>query len=576
MNRPAHALSRVVFVVVGAGFVGLAAPARAVDILRQDITVDLTGAELRVSVDAIVDGGGDLPMYALVAPATASVDGVDVDVVDDPGQYRGLVQWLTLPGGDGQAVHLELTGPPRCASLVQPGTDACTYRSDERALLPLTPGAAWHLSNLFGADPFVGSITVRAPAGHAVIAGQTAGRDVGDGSVVFDVVVPTELLAVVARDVVDVVSVDVVSVDGVGGGAGRVRVPVPSEADRPALATLAATGALAWPVYEELFGALPVDEVRYAPVSGRYPFGGMGLVATVLVGDFIADPAFGYMVEQGAAHELAHSWWGGLTSAVDPAEGGFLQEALAEWSAWQALGDVDEAVRDAGVRMNAVWYLTQIGDNDVAILDAGDDPDAYVLTTYHKGSGVLRALEAEVGSDAFAAALRALVARGPGGLSVAALDEELTRASGIDVSASLDQWLRAPGHPALRIAVDDGAVFVDDAAGFDVIVPVRVVAADGSAKDVVVATGGSVDVDVDTVLVEIDPRWTLVRTVTPARKGDISCDGRVDAVDLIEVALRIGARIPDERRQDGGYDPLYDVDGDGDVDADDVDAVSGG
>lgn len=574
MTRPAHAaLSRVVVVVVAvAVVVGAAAPARAFDIVRQDITVDLSGAELRVSVDAIVDGGGDLPMYALAAPATARVDGVDVEVVDDPGEYRGLVQWLTLPGGDGQAVHLELTGPPRCASLVQPGTDACTYRGDERALLPLTPGAAWHLSNLFGADPFVGSITVRAPAGHVVIAGQTAGREASDGGVTFDVVVPTELLTVVSRAVVDVVSVDVDDVDAVVRG--RVRVPVPSEADRPALATLAATGARAWPVYEELFGALPVDEVRYAPVSGRYPFGGMGLVATVLVGDFIADPAFGYMVEQGAAHELAHSWWGGLTSAVDPAEGGFLQEALAEWSAWRALGDVDEAVRDAGVRMNAVWYLTQIGDNDVAILDAGDDPDAYVLTTYHKGSGVLRALEEEVGSDAFAAALRALVARGPGGLSVLALDEELTRASGIDVSASLDQWLRAPGHPTLRVAVDDGAVFVDDDAGFDVSVPVRVVAADGTAREVVVATGGSVDLDDDTVLVEVDPRWTLVRTVTPARAGDVSCDGRVDAVDLIEVALRIGARIPDERRQDGGYDPLYDIDADGDVDADDVDDVA--
>jgi pyrroline-5-carboxylate reductase len=75
------------------------------------------------------------------------------------------------------------------------------------------------------------------------------------------------------------------------------------------------------------------------------------------------------------------------------------------------------------------------------------------------------------------------------------------------------------------------------------------------------------------VLVEVDPRWTLVRAVKPAVAGDVSGDGRIDAVDWMELALRAGTRRPDTRRVDTGFDPLYDVNDDGTVDDDDFDAV---
>ena len=108
---------------------------------------------------------------------------------------------------------------------------------------------------------------------------------------------------------------------------------------------------------------------------------------------------------------------------------------------------------------------------------------------------------------------------------------------------------------------------------FAVDVPVRVTFDDGSVDEFVI------DADVDhadvngAVLVEVDPRWTLVRSIAPAVKGDVSCDGRIDAVDLMEVALRSGTKAPDTRRVDASFDPLYDLDDDGDVDIDDVTAV---
>lgn len=560
-------MNRLVPLAASLAMLLAAAPAAALDILSQDITVDMSGETLHIVIDAHVDGGGELPIYALAAPATASIDNVAIALADDTGEYAGLVQWLSVPDdttGE-QTVRIVMDGRPSCASVVRPGFDACTFRDDERALLPLEPGAGWYLTNLFGADPFVGSVTVRAIEGHHVVSGQTRGVATDDGATRFDVTVPTEYLTVVARDV------DVVT-------SGRVSAGVPSEAGRAPMERMIAAAAAVLPEYERMFGALPVEDVRFVPLSGRFPFGGMGLLGTILIGDFITFPEFDYLIEQGSAHELAHSWWGGMTSAVDADEGGFLQEAFAEWSAWRALGASaqSDAVRDAGVRMNAVWYLTQMAPaDDGAILGAGNDPDAYVLVTYHKGSVVLRTLEEIVGTDAFESALEALVERGPLELSVAALQEELEAASGLELGSALAQWLERPGHAELVVAVADGAVHIEENAGFDVHVPVRITKSDGTARVEVHADGDAdVALAADDVLVEIDPRWTLLRTVEPALAGDVSFDGRVDALDLIEVALRNGARIPDARRQDGSYDPLYDLNGDGRIDANDLDALS--
>ena len=77
----------------------------------------------------------------------------------------------------------------------------------------------------------------------------------------------------------------------------------------------------------------------------------------------------------------------------------------------------------------------------------------------------------------------------------------------------------------------------------------------------------------DSVLLEIDPDWTLVRQVRPAVQGDVTLDGRLDAADLIAIALRQGTSLPEERRRDGGYDPLFDLDENRTIDASDVEQL---
>ncbi len=567
-----------------------AAPALGaqVDIVTQDIDADLSGDVLRLVIDAAVsvDGVDGFPVYGLIAPAAElTVNGAPATLRADE-EYGALVQWLEAPdAGDGAwDVHLVLEGAPSCRSRLDPSLDACTYTDDERVLLPGEPGAAWYLMSLSGTDPFTGSITLRTAPELAAAAGQGApivDEEPGDGTRVrrFAVVTPTETLGAWARRGA--------ALEVVADGGKRVLVTTPAEAAAGPLARTAEAMARVLPRYEALFGALPFDEVHVLPVSGRFPFGGMGLLGNVMLGDFITWPDFDYLVVQGAAHELAHSWWGGLSSSGEYVGGGFLQEAFAEYSAWRALGetaaaegDDGEAVRLAGVRMNAVWYLTQTRpEDDLAILDEElyDHRDAYVLVTYHKGSGVLRALEERVGAEVFAHALAGMVARGPGGLSVDALAEEVAAAGGGDVSADLDQWLRQPGYPVLTAGLDDDGVLDLAVTGdYRLHVPVRARFADGTAQDSALeaATGeNAMALGARPVLVEVDPRWTMPRVVAPRLPGDVSLDGRLDAVDLMEIALRVGGRVPDERRQDGSYDPLYDTNADGSIDAGDFAAV---
>lgn len=571
----------------------LAAPsarAASADVVTQHVSVDLSGAVLRVEIDATIEVEGDdsLPIYGLIAPATElSVNGAPATLRDDD-DYGALVQWLEAPtAGDGTwEVRVVLEGTPSCHSQINAGMDSCTFKDDERVLLPGEPGAAWYLLSLAGAsDPFTGSVTLRTAPDLQAAAGQGApilDEEPGDGTRLrrFLLETPTETLGAWARRGSPL---EVTAADGT-----RVVVAAPDEASSAPLTRTAEAMARVLPRYQALFGALPFDEVHVLPVSGRFPFGGMGLLGNIMLGDFITRPDFDYLIVQGAAHELAHSWWGGLASAGDYVGGGFLQEAFAEYSAWRALGETagtatgedGEVVRLAGVRMNAVWYLTQMEPaDDLAILDEGlyDQQDVYVLVTYHKGSVVLRTLEEKVGADVFAAALAGMVARGPAGLSVDALVEEVAAAGGGDITQDVEQWLRRPGFPALTAGLDDEGAFALEVEGdYQLHVPLRAHFADGRLQETSIeASSGdnALALDAQPVLLEVDPRWSMVRTVAPRVSGDVSLDGRKDAVDLMEIALRVGGRIPDQRRQDGSYDPLYDTNADGSIDDADFEAV---
>lgn len=560
--------------------------AQSVDFLDQAVVVDVAADPLHVDVELRVRATARAEELALLVPSiplvSLEVDGEALETEPDA-TYPDYVLWARWPvpleDGDEAVVHMVLEGEPTCTSVFAQGA-VCTRHADETMLLPSSVAMSWAFTNLFESDPFTAAIEVRAPAGHLVAAGQGAPRsvlDAEDGTRTSRFVseVPTEQLAVYTRAAASVRIEGALPVVGVA----------PDEDERLAtMEELATTAAEVLPVHAGRYGEIGIDEFHLLTFSDRTEFAGMGLFGNVLLFDALLDAPYEYLRVQGIAHETAHSWWGGLASAARWEEGAFFNEAFAEYSAWAALGVLHgDEVRTSGARMSAVWYmLRRPGDEDVAVLDpAAADSPAFVFVTYHKASVFLRTLEEAAGPEAFTRALANLVARGPGGLSTEALAEDVLAESGWDPTAALDAWLRAPGFPTVTAglsAAGSPTLGLDVQGDVSFRLPVVLHRADGSRTDVVLEVGpGAAEAELPAgappVRLELDPRWTLVRLVRPALPGDVSLDGVVDAIDLVDVALRDGGVLPDERRVDGSYDPLYDVDEDERIDRADLDAV---
>jgi len=559
--------------------------AQSVDFLDQDVRVDVAADPLHVEVALHVQATGRSEEVAIFVPSiplvSLEVDGEPLETTPDP-TYPDYVLWAAWPEpleeGDEAVVRMVLDGEPTCTSPFAQGA-VCTRRPDETMLVPSSVAMAWAFTNLFESDPFTATIEVRAPADHLVAAGQGAARVIVDGedgtrTWRFAADVPTEQLAVYTRVAGSVRAEGALPVVGVA----------PDDPDRLAtMEQIATIAAEVLPAHAARYGDLGLDEFHLLTFSDRTAFGGMGLFGNVLLFESILDEPYEYLREQGVAHETAHSWWGGLASAASWEEGGFFNEAFAEYSAWAALGALrGDAVRTSGARMSAVWYmLRRPADEDIAVLDpAVADSPVYVFVTYHKASVILRTLEEGAGAEAFARALARFVARGTGGLSTEALAEDVLAESGWDPTAAMDQWLWTTGFPTVTAALgaDDTTLALDVEGDFSFGLPAVVQRADGTRDELVLEIGpgaseAALPEGAPPIRVELDPRWTLVRLVRPSVPGDVSLDGVVDAIDLVDVALRQGGALPDERRHDGAYDPLYDVDEDERIDRADLDAV---
>jgi hypothetical protein len=561
-----------------------AAPAAAqVDVLEQHIDVDVTAPDsTELRIDLQLEAGGAVDSLTIPKPLLpvvgVTVDGVMGSAAPHP-SYPDELTEITFPAalapGQQALVSIELSGEASCAV-----TSAVCVRTPEETVFTFSsPGAAWYYVNVFGVDSFVGTVSVLAPADQTVVSGQ--GAPITEETVgpnkhwVFAFDEPTEILGLYAG-VVEEKS---------AAGPPAVRALYHAsrhDEDDVSLAVEVVSGVV--PIYEDFYGPLPVDEIHLVTVPSNFGFGAAGLLGNVFVNEVVFS-THDYLVEQGMAHEIAHSWWGNLASAAFASEAPFLQEAFAEYSAWRGLGVLrGAATRVAGMRMNAVWYMYRRPDNvDVEVLSpSAQGSPAYVFVTYHKGALAIRALEEMVGADDFGAALQSFVARGYGQLSVDGLIEDVASASGYDATTFVSEWLRHTGFPLVLAtpAVDGGEVSLalDVAGEFHLHVPLRFTFADGSRQDEAVEAGPgrsehAFSLPERPVAVEVDPDWSMTREVNPALFGDVTLDGAVDAADLVEVALRSGAFLPEERRVDGGYDPLHDVDRNRLVDDLDLEAV---
>ena len=559
------------------------ARALAMDLVTQDVEVDLASTPDRLSVSLRLEVRltATETNLELLAPTgtidAASIDGLPAAVSADS---FILVVTPTAPLAAGlHTLQLHVDGVPACAS--SRGRQ-CSRTAAFTFLPALSEQVRWYAAGTGfvtgeGLDPFVGTVKVRAPASHlvAMVQGATPVRTTnadGTQTWAFPYATPTESLGLVAGALTAFTSSD-----------GFVTGYTMGAETRPMMEQFVTDAARFYPVFTELYGPLPLSHFSITFVPADFVAGAMGQFGLIFASETLAMPQFSYISAQ-FAHEVAHSWWGNFASPQAP----FLSEGMAEYSLWRAREVLDGAdVARSGRRMNATWYQYGRGSvGDVAILNGSvSSSQAYVFVTYHKGAVVLRGLEELIGTEALTRGLKSAVQSNPD-LSVDAWLAAIQAQTPVDLAPWRRAWLDQPGFPMLTVesAVVAGAdgqrvsLSITSSGDFPMKVPLRFRFSDGSTQRRSVLLAGRVSEFAETfgsapVSIELDPDWTSVREVVPALIGDVTLDGLVDGADLLEVALHLGTAMPTTRRQDGRYDPLYDLDGDRLVGERDLDTI---
>jgi puromycin-sensitive aminopeptidase len=159
-----------------------------------------------------------------------------------------------------------------------------------------------------------------------------------------------------------------------------------------------------------------------------------------------------------AAHELTHMWWGDLVTMVwwDDL---WLNESFATFIGYKVTADL---VPEWGMWRDFVATLVRPFNLDALesthpisfeVRNAKQATERFDVITYWKGAGVVRMIEGFLGADAFRTGVRAYLNRYREGNATA--DDfwrELSAASGQDVAAIANAWIKQPGHPLLTFS----------------------------------------------------------------------------------------------------------------------------
>jgi hypothetical protein len=215
--------------------------------------------------------------------------------------------------------------------------------------------------------------------------------------------------------------------------------------------------------YEREFGPCPYPRLNLALIESATPGGhsppGMVLLAQrpVLLRRSLRDDPANFTDVPGffLAHELAHQWWGHGVAGQNYRER-WLSEGLAQYAAalWVRHHLGERPFQDVLERM-ARWALRAADKGPIhlghRLGHVKGDPQIYRAVVYDKGAYVLHMLRGVVGEDAFRRALSDFQARhryGKAGTSD--LRAALERASGLELAAYFEAWVRGTEIPSLE------------------------------------------------------------------------------------------------------------------------------
>ncbi|KAF2156223.1 hypothetical protein K461DRAFT_275341 [Myriangium duriaei CBS 260.36] len=165
------------------------------------------------------------------------------------------------------------------------------------------------------------------------------------------------------------------------------------------------------------------------------------------------------------AHELAHQWFGNLVT-MDWWNELWLNEGFATWVGWYA---VDHLHPDWNVwgqfvteGMQSAFKLDSLRTShpiEVPVRNALEVDQIFDAISYLKGSSVIRMLAAHLTPKVFLQGVADYLQNHKyGNAKTADLWNALSKASGQDVNAFMDPWIRKIGFPVVTVAEEPGQI----------------------------------------------------------------------------------------------------------------------
>ena len=213
-------------------------------------------------------------------------------------------------------------------------------------------------------------------------------------------------------------------------------------------------------LFEELTGErYPYGSYSQVFVTD-FIFGGMeNTSATTLTDLVLADERarLDYSAESLIVHELAHQWFGDLLTCRDWPHG-WLNEGFATYAEvlWKERADgVDEA--DQHRRVLLEGYLDEVSSRyarPIVARSFADPIDLFDRHLYEKGGLVLHELRRRLGDALFFKAIKHYVQQHKTqAVETIDLARAFVEATGHNIDRFFDQYVFAPGHPALKVEV---------------------------------------------------------------------------------------------------------------------------